>query len=195
MRRSERLLRDAEAIEAFEGRFLDLVDALRPVKEWPLDLTTWVPKPGHEAIAARLRAEVDLASGPATAACGRTGIMVGLTATHFQPAMQLIPTANWWKALDDPHSGLTVDTILNYTRSIRSKLTHDSAAAAQSERGIIGALGDFVALPYRIREASGVPHSRAAQRTAFGLGVIVQGVIVTVIGGLVLALILAVTKL
>ena len=194
VRRSERLRQDAAAIERFEGKFLDLVDVHQPVKEWPLELVTWVPKPGCELEAAQIRADVDLASGPATAACARTGVTVALTATHFQPAMRLIPTANWSKALDDPHSGLTVDGILNYTRSVRGQLQQESEDAAAAERGIIGALGRFVALPYRIREASGVPRSRGAQRAAFGIGVFVQGVVIAVVGGVLVALFLAVTK-
>lgn len=188
------MLRDAATIERFESCFLDLVEVMQPVKEWPLELVKWVPRPGCETEAAQFRANVDLLSGPATAACGRTGIMASMTATHFQPAVQLIPTANWGKALDDPTSGLTVDGLLHYTRMVRGHLGQQGEDAAAEEGGIIGMLGRFAALPYRIREASGVPQTPGAQRAAFGLGVFVQAVAVAVISGVLVAFILAVFR-
>jgi hypothetical protein len=88
-------------------------------------------------------------------------------------------------------SSFPVQAVRDAAHNALGTLRTQAELQRSRERGITGWLGRFIALPYEIREASGVT-SPSGRRAAFGFGVLIQGITIAVIGGLITGALLAI---
>jgi hypothetical protein len=99
------------------------------------------------------------------------------------------PITNWTMMLQPPNE-LDAPFVFDYCHQAMGELESRAAKAERDERSLAGRIARFLSFPSEIRRLAG-GQSRAGQVATFGIGVFLQGVAVTVVGGLVLAGIIA----
>jgi hypothetical protein len=193
MRRSKELLRHRDAVLRFRAAFNELMEVLEPRADAPTgEFVEWVPKQGRTKRAAMLRQRVNAAAGPAALAAATTGALYEVRPPAFLgwPAKKVNAISAWAGALKLPNLP-SIEGVLDYADQVAAMLTEQAEAAAAQERTLAGRLGGFLAFPYAVRDAVRSQYPGFPREVAFGAGVaaqIVVGLLVTIVGGLAVAL-------
>ena len=103
------------------------------------------------------------------------------------------PIQNWWTVLAPPND-LEPKDVVGYALQSIGLLEAERDRARREETSLAGRIARFVSFPAEVRRLAGFQTS-AGKAAAFSAGVIVQGVLVTVLGGVLLAVVLALVKL
>ena len=83
-----------------------------------------------------------------------------------------------------------MQSVFDYCAQVIGHLTAMKDQAEAREKSFAGRVARFVRFPFDVREAAGLPDKRAVNAAAVGVGVFIQGVVVTVVGGVILAAII-----
>lgn len=192
MKRSARFEQARSHIVAFRdalNEYLGVLDALRdPI----LGTVHWQPREGYEEQARELRAKVNQISGPA----GRASDQLERRLTVMPPPALALPAAQqnpiWaWESVFDASPSaysFSLSDLENWVDQVIGDLDSQAKEARRQERTLAGLLGRFLAFPSEVREAAGLPAGTVRGRIAAVFAVVVQGLIVTIVGGLLLAL-------
>jgi hypothetical protein len=192
MRRSQQLEHHIVAVNRFIEALNDFLEVMEPRPEgFSGSFYQWVPKNGQEQRSAQLRAIVNQRSGPATKAAEAANIALTLREPPAVGGREHVVNAiaTWWSALDPPNL-LPMQSVFDYCAQVIGHLTAMRDEAEARERTLAGRVARFVRFPLDIREAAGLPGKRAVNAAAVGIGVFLQGVVVTVVGGVIVAAII-----
>ena len=145
----------------------------------------WEPKPGRESQAERTISELTRLAGAAAEAFDASGVGI-----DYKPpgTMQTRPVnpALIWSTIFDEMPMLDPSLMAIVGRQALGLLEHRAREQAARQRGFIGALAWFFTLAPRVREAAGLPARSAPGQVVTWITVIVQGLIVTVVGGVLI---------
>jgi hypothetical protein len=146
-----------------------------------------VPKEGMESEAAVLRAEVARLSGAAAVVADRVAGPLEVVPPPMVGGVvkRMNPIRNWNVPLEPPND-LDTHHVLDYCNQAIGIIDAQLAQAKEEERSLAGRIARFVRLPYEVRRLAS-PSTRAGRAAALGAGVVLQGITVTVIGGLIVA--------
>lgn len=178
--RADQYRRAADDLSAFLQAFDRLVGELQPVGYG--HFLSWQPKPGHEAQASRLTAEVASLAGAAAEAFVVSGQHIEYKPPGTMQTQPVNPALVWstmfdtLPMLDPPLMAVVGGQALGY-------LNHRHREQAARQKGLIGAPAWFFTLAPRVREAAGLPRHSGRGRFVAGLTVLLQTLFVTVVGG------------
>lgn len=178
--RADEYQRAAKNLRDFLLAFDQLMQDLEPVSNGIMG-TRWRPKPDRESHANRLAGELTRLTGPAAEAFDACGVYMDYKPSGTWQTRPINPALVWSTILDDPM--LEPYQIATVGREALGLLEHRRAEQAARQRGLIGALAWFFTLAPRVREAAGLPGRSARGQAVTWIIVIVQGLIVTVVGG------------
>ena len=142
----------------------------------------WQPKPGRQSHADKLASEVASLAGPAAEAFQASGMCIDYKPPGTWQTQPINPALAWSTIFDqtpmlDPHLMAVVG------RQTLGWLEHRRDEQAARQRGLVGAVAWFFTLAPRVREAAGMPARSAPGQVIVWVTVIVQGLIITVVGG------------
>jgi hypothetical protein len=142
----------------------------------------WEPKPDSRSQAERHAGEVARLAGPAAEAFEVSGHGI-----EYKPSgtmqTRLVNPALAWPTIFGEMPMFDPSLLATVGRQALSLLEHRRDEQAARQRGLIGALAWFFTLAPRVREAAGLPARSASGQAVAWITVIVQGLIVTVVGG------------
>jgi hypothetical protein len=181
MTRADQYQRAAENIHDFLVAFNQLMQDLEPtgaLGRFP----RWEPKPSRRADAERHAGEVQRLAGPAAEAFELSGQWIN----YKPPATwqtQPVNPALAWSTIFDEMPMFDPSLLANVGGQALSLLQHRGSEQAARQRGVIGALAWFFTLAPRVREAAGLPARSAPGQVVTWVTILIQGIIVTAIGG------------
>lgn len=187
MQRSTELRLRIEALDSFQVALGELLSVVRfQFDSWGLD-QGWEVADGQEARAGRLKAEVDTLAGPAAISFAEAGVIMSISPPGTTAYTDQINPAQAWGTIFKRSPMFSPDDLMGCCHQASGILRQMHTEAVEREKGIVGWIARFVRLPQRIREAAGVAPGTFGGRTATGFGVFLQAVLVTIVGGLTVA--------
>jgi hypothetical protein len=193
MRRSQQLQRERDSVAAFRDALIRL---LAGMEKRPTGISgafyRWEPQEGREEEAQRLRIEVARAAGAAMVAeeARKARMVLKPPPNTGQPAQIVEPVRAWESALEPPNL-LETDNVLQTCEQVIGTYDARIARARWQERSVAGRIVRLFSLPYEVRELATEwsPNATALRKLAFGatISTIITGLVVTIVGGIVLA--------
>jgi hypothetical protein len=184
--RADEYQRAAKHLGDFLVAFDQLMADLEPAPASGLSrFPRWEPKPGRRSDAERHAGEVQRLAGPAAEAFDLSGSWI-----NYKPPgtwqTQPINPALAWSTMFDEMPMVDPSLVATVGRQALSLLEHRGSEQAARQRGLIGALAWFFTLAPRVREAAGLPARSARGQAVTWSVAIVQGLIVTTVGGVLI---------
>lgn len=192
MRRSQQLEQHIVAVRDFRDALVSLMEVMERRSESVTGhFYRWVPKPQQEGRGETLRSTVSELAGPASNAANEAGILVTLQEPlAVGGRSHTVNAIMSWSTILDPPNLLTAQAVLDYCSQVIGSLQAEKKSAEAQERSLAGRVARFVRFPFDVREATGLPDRKAVNAAAVGFGVFIQGVVVTVVGGVIVAAII-----
>ena len=182
--RADAYQRAAKSLRDFLMAFEQLMPELEPAVGLG-KYHRWRPKPNRQSEAERILNELTRLAGPAAVAFDLSGVSI-----DYKPpgTMQTRPVnpALAWSTIFDEMPVLDPSLMVIVGRQALGLLEHREREQAARQRGLIGALAWFLTLAPRVREAAGLPARSAQGHVVTWITVILQGLIVTVVGGVLI---------
>jgi len=180
--RADEYARAAKALDAFLVAFERLRQEVQPVSNFGMS-AHWQTKPGRAAQAQAAATQVALLAAAAAEAFDVSGMGIDYKPPGtFQT--QAVNPALIWSTMFDERPMVDPQLISVVGAQALGRLEHLREVQAARQRGFVGAIAWFFTLAPRVRDAAGLPARSAPGVVVTWLTVIVQGLIVTVVGGL-----------
>jgi hypothetical protein len=179
--RADEYQRAAKNLRDFLLAFDQLILDLEPTSGYGR-FPRWEPKPDRRTHADRLASELARLAGPAAEAFDASGVYIDYKPPGTWQTRPVNPALIWSTIFDEtPMFDPSLMAIVG--RQALGLLEHKRDEQAARQRGLIGALAWFFTLAPRVREAAGLPARSAPGQVVTWIIVLVQGLIVTVVGG------------
>ena len=177
--RASHYRRRAEEVRAFLSAYGEFASCVELVPDY---WERWAVRPGAEQRLQDVWPRTALAAGRAADAFQECGITVAYKppgtrqTTTFNPALV-------WSTLLDTYAIVTPDVVSTVANQAIGRFESLADRAAEREKGLAGFLARFLRFPSSVREAAGLKPRSVTGGLVSGAVVLVQGVLVTAIGG------------
>jgi hypothetical protein len=181
--RAHEYQRAAKNLDDFLVAFHELVQDLEPVRDGFMG-TRWRPKPDRLSDVNKHASELARLAGPAAEAFDISGIGMDYKPSGTFQTQSVNPAMIWSTILAEPMYDPSTMAIVG--REALGMLEHKRSEQAARQRGLIGALAWFFTVAPRVRGAAGLPARSVRGQAVTWITVIIQGLIVTTIGGVLI---------
>jgi hypothetical protein len=177
---STRLQIELEAVRRFHEALQPYIAQYRPTRDATDTFALLVPI-GDEEEREVHRRSLAAAAGPAARIAEKRRLHMNARGRRVNPIAA-------WEEFFRSEPVMWPKSLDAFSRALVAQLEHEVQLAQDRERGVVGLIARFVRLPLEVREAAGLTGRSGVAATGFIL--VIQGLLVTVIGGVLVALIL-----
>lgn len=179
--RASHYRRRADEIRVFLSAYAEFVSCVERTSDGFRE--EWVVRRGADARLNTVMSKVAHAAGRAAEAFQESGILIAykppgaMQRTTMNPAMV-------WSTLLDTYPMVTPDVMFTVGEQATGRFESLYDEAEEREHGLAEFLAKFIRFPSRVREAAGLEPRTFGGGVVSGVVVVMQGLFVTVIGGL-----------